>query len=77
MIKILLFGVLTERTGVKEYLLEGNRSLNTIIEEIFSLYPNLKESKFRISVNKFFVTDYSVIVPVNSEVALLPPFSGG
>jgi len=49
---------------------------NELLSSLNSLYPQLKEMKFTISVNRRIVNNNE---PLNadSEVALLPPFSGG
>lgn len=77
MIKILLFGILAEKVGSKELHMEGKKTLGFLLKEIYSSYPSLNDTKHKISVNKNLTSDYAVYIEEGSEVALLPPFSGG
>lgn len=77
MIRILLFGVLAEKAGIKEISMTGSKTLDVLLKEIYSSYPSLSKAKFKISVNKTLISDLTVFIEEGSELALLPPFSGG
>ncbi|MDD4108194.1 MAG: MoaD/ThiS family protein [Prolixibacteraceae bacterium] len=75
-IRIKLFGIAVEKIGKRELnfpLVPDTEKLNTSLIEKF---PILKEIKFSIAVNRRLVNENSPLTE-DSEVALLPPFSGG
>ena len=79
-IKILFFATIRDRAGTKSLDLEI--PVGTTVQGLKDLiardYPNLKQSMqtVLISVNKEYAFDEAVI-PVNAEVAMFPPVSGG
>ena len=75
-LKIKYFGLLTEVTNCQEEYV--NISLNTVKELLDLLYkkhPKLKEKDFQVAQNNSIVILETKLD--NTEIALLPPFSGG
>lgn len=75
-IKILAFGVIAEKIQTTEFYLEGITNTDELFGILYEKYPQLKEIKFAFSVNRNIV-NRNVLLQPESEVALLPPFSGG
>ena len=75
-IKILLFGQLKERLGADFIEIEGVMDSNVLMDKLKSEFPVLSEISFRVAVDKNLVLE-KVVLSEKSEVALLPPFSGG
>jgi len=76
-IQILFFGHLSESIGQKsiEVVSKEGTNIGQLLER-FQLSGFL-ETGSKISINDEFCEDLSVILTDSSEVALLPPFSGG
>ena len=74
-IRVISFGKIAGITGpdVSVKNVTDTDSLRALLEES---YPALKETKYVIAVNKDLVRDNKPL-QAGSEVALLPPFSGG
>ncbi len=76
MIRVLLFGQLTDICGAEQVETELFQDTDTLIENLKEQYPALQTATFTIAVNnkqiqgKHPLQDHDV-------VALLPPFSGG
>ena len=75
-ITVLIFGQLCEFTGSNRVILEGVSSTDEAIAALKNLYPSLGNIKFLVAVGKKMITGNTRLAP-NSEIALLPPFSGG
>lgn len=75
-VRILLFGLLAEYCQSKEIFLTNVTCTNEVQTHLASRYPFLSEMKYFICVNKNII-HRNTIIDSNSEVALLPPFSGG
>ncbi len=75
-IKILLFGQLKERLGSDFIEVDGAVDSDLLIVKLKSEFPVLSEISFRLAVDKNLVSE-KVVLSEKSEVALLPPFSGG
>ncbi len=76
-IHIKAFGMVAEKIGSSELSLEKDASdTRQILEWLFSRYPELNEVKFAIAVDRKIAHDNTPVFP-HSEIALLPPFSGG
>lgn len=75
-IKILLFGQLKERLGADFIEVDGAVDSDLLIVKLKSEFPVLSEISFRLAVDKNLVSE-KVVLSEKSEVALLPPFSGG
>jgi molybdopterin synthase sulfur carrier subunit len=75
-IKIKYFGLLTEITNCQEEYV--NSSLSTVkdlLDMLHKKYPELKDKDFQIAQNNTIVALENKLK--NTEIALLPPFSGG
>jgi sulfur-carrier protein len=75
-INILIFGQLTDITGVGDFMLENIGDTNSLLAYLHAQYPALRHSKFVLAVNKQTVFE-NTILSDNSTIALLPAFSGG
>jgi molybdopterin synthase sulfur carrier subunit len=75
-IKVLAFGMLAEKIQTQSLELEGIPTTDVLKGYLYQQYPELKEVKFSIAVNRKQVTTNTPI-PNEAEIALLPPFSGG
>ncbi|TVP50114.1 MAG: MoaD/ThiS family protein [Mongoliibacter sp.] len=74
--KILAFGKIVELLGKTELELDNMPNTDILLGFLQQQYPELKNMKFSLAVNKKQVTGNTEI-PQGAEVALLPPFSGG
>lgn len=75
-IKIKYFGLLTEITNCQEeYVTDSLRTVNELLDLLYKKYPELKEKDFQVAQNNSIVALETKIN--NTEIALLPPFSGG
>ncbi len=79
-IKILFFATLRDRAGAKSLEIEipEGTTVQGVKDQISRDFPNLKQSmeSVLISINREYAFDEAV-VPVNAEVAMFPPVSGG
>ena len=75
-IKILLFGQLKERLGADFIEVEGAVDSDMLMYKLKREFPVLSDISFRVAVDKNLVSG-KVVLSEKSEVALLPPFSGG
>lgn len=75
-ISIRTFGMIAEKIGSGQIQLSGISSVDELRESLFEQFPDLKNMKFSIAINKQLVSGNAPI-PIDSEIALLPPFSGG
>ena len=75
-IKIKYFGLLTEITNCQEeYVADTFSTVNELLDLLYKKYPKLKEKDFQVAQNNSIVALETKIN--NTEIALLPPFSGG
>lgn len=74
--KIIVFGVLTDIIGKSAFEIEAPKDSETLLQNLFSEYPFLKNYKFQIAVNSEKV-EGNVLLNNNDEIAFLPPYSGG
>ncbi|MFM9056019.1 MAG: MoaD/ThiS family protein [Bacteroidota bacterium] len=74
--KILAFGRLSELIGSAQIDVKGIQTVQELRLELNRQFPLLESEVFAIAVNKHIVTD-EICLENDSEVALLPPFSGG
>ena len=79
-IKLLFFATIRDRAGTKsmEMDIPTDMTIQALKEKLGMDYPNLKESmkSVLITINREYAFDEAV-VPVNAEIALFPPVSGG
>ncbi len=74
-LKIILFGKLADITG-NSISLDYVVNTDALKEILHKNYPALADTKYVIAVNKQVIHS-NTLLNENSEVALLPPFSGG
>lgn len=70
------FGLLAEITQCNEEVIECSKeTISELMEVLFMKYPDLKTKEFQVAQNHEIVPMNTGLT--NSEIALLPPFSGG
>ena len=75
-ITVRYFGLLTDITGKNEERVEFEQStVSQLLESLFHRYPELRSKDFQIAMDHELVEREAFIS--GSEIALLPPFSGG
>lgn len=72
----MIFGQLKDITGKSELTLYDIPDTDTLIQTLQSLYPALTSTKFAIALNKK-VINTNTSLDGDTNIALLPPFSGG
>jgi molybdopterin converting factor subunit 1 len=79
-IKLLFFATIRDRAGTKslEMDIPAEMTILELKERLSSDYPNLKESLHSVlmTINREYAFDEAV-VPLNAEIAMFPPVSGG
>jgi len=79
-VKLLFFATLRERAGTKvmELDIPDDLTIQGLKERLASDNPNLKESlkSVLITINREYAFDEAV-VPLNAEIGMFPPVSGG
>jgi molybdopterin converting factor subunit 1 len=79
-IKLLFFATIRDRAGTKSLELDipVNMTILGLKDKLSSDFPNLKESMSSVlmTINREFAFDDS-IVPINAEIGMFPPVSGG
>lgn len=75
-IKVILFGSLADLAGKSELWFSNCPDTQSVKDKFLEEFPELKNSKFLISVDRKVVKDNLLLQPGN-EVAFLPPFAGG
>ena len=75
-LNILLFGNLVELMSTSTLQLPFVNSSDELKKILFEKYPLLQHKEFAITINQKIIHKDCAILP-NSEIALLPPFSGG
>lgn len=75
-VSIRAFGMIAEKIGSGQIQLTGISSVDELRDSLFEKFPDLKNMKFSIAINKQLASGNAPI-PADSEIALLPPFSGG
>lgn len=75
-LQVLAFGKLAELLGSRLVEIPAYDTVRGVKDHFLSTHPAIGEITFSVAVNQSIVTDDHRIQP-GSEVALLPPFSGG
>ncbi|WKZ38005.1 MAG: MoaD/ThiS family protein [Anaerolineales bacterium] len=79
-IKLLFFATIRDRAGTKflEMDIPVDMTIRGLKDKLSNDYPNLKDSmkSVLITINREYAFDEAV-VPLNAEIALFPPVSGG
>ncbi len=76
MIHIKAFGLVAEKIGTTELTLDHLHDSAVLLDALQVKFPALKSVKFSLAINKKTVSGKQEI-PVDAEIAILPPFSGG
>jgi molybdopterin converting factor small subunit len=74
--KITLFGQLTDITGSSSIAVESVQDTDALVQAVNTLYPAMAGVKYIVAVNKKAVNS-NTIINETSDLAFLPPFSGG
>ena len=70
------FGMLAEITGCHEEIITTNEgAISDFLEVLYNKYPPLRNKEFQVAQNNEITAKNSKIS--DTEIALLPPFSGG
>ncbi|MCE3259179.1 MAG: molybdenum cofactor guanylyltransferase [Bacteroidetes bacterium] len=75
-IKVLLFGLLAEYCGSRNVTLSDVADTDELLKQLGMRFPRLSSMKFTVSVDRRIIHK-NTLLNGESEVALLPPFSGG
>lgn len=75
-IEILSFGKIAEIIENQKIELSGISNTDELKSYLESSFPNLKNIKYNLSLNKDMIRENRHIAN-NDTVALMPPFSGG
>ena len=79
-IKLLFFATIRDRAGTKYMELDvpENMTVQGLKEKLAEEYPNLKESMQSVltTIDREYAFD-DAIIPLNAELAMFPPVSGG
>ena len=79
-VKLLFFATLRDRAGTKSIELDipADLTVQGLKDKISTEYPKLKESmsSVLVTINREYAFDEAVI-PINAELAMFPPVSGG
>jgi molybdopterin converting factor subunit 1 len=79
-VKLLFFASLRDRAGTKSMELDLPEDLTVLglKAKLSTEYPNLKESMSSVltTINREYAFD-DAIIPLNAELAMFPPVSGG
>lgn len=71
-----VFGQLVDIIGNNSFDVVDATNTDELLKLLQSKYPLLKNSKFKIAVNKNIIR-LNTDLQADAEIALLPPFSGG
>ena len=74
--KLKVFGQLTDLIGSNDIEIAHATDTDNLIETLQMKYPALKNFKYKIAVNRNIIQS-STSLNDDTEIALLPPFSGG
>jgi len=74
-LKVIIFGRLVDIAG-NSVTVDEAKDTDSLVNSLNKTYPALVNTKYVIAVNKKIINQNTVL-DTNSEIALLPPFSGG
>ena len=79
-IKLLFFATIRDRAGTKSLELDipTDLTIQGLKDKLSTDYPNLKESmrSVLVTINREYAFN-EAIVPLNAEIGMFPPVSGG
>ena len=71
----MVFGQIAEITGNSNFVIDV-ADTDELINKLNCLYPRLQNAKYAVAVNRQIIRKNTEIIN-GSEIAILPPFSGG
>lgn len=74
--RIKVFGLLVDLLGANEIEIDAVQSTDELIVMLHSNYPSLQSKKYFIAIDKK-MANTSIQLQPSSEIAIMPPFSGG
>lgn len=74
--KIALFGQLTDIAGTSSLVVETVQDTDALVQAVNRRYPSMTGARYTIAVDKKAISANTGINE-NSDLAFLPPFSGG
>ncbi len=75
-IKVKAFGKLAEIIGQEEFYIQKQDKIGSVRQNLILDFIELKDISFQVAMNHKIVSDDSSMEEC-TELALLPPFSGG
>lgn len=75
-IAVHLFGCLIEAVGAQQINIEEVNDLEGLRNKLLQRYPQLQKFSFVTAVDKKIIKG-NVLLNAQTQVALMPPFSGG
>ena len=75
-IHIKVFGQLVDLISSQTLTLPTLKDTDELVQQLHTQYPMLKNATYLIAVDKVLIRENTPI-NLSSEIALLPPFSGG
>jgi molybdopterin synthase sulfur carrier subunit len=75
-VSVLFFGQITDITRCSRMVFNDIADTDQLDERLHAAYPMLKQIKYVVTVDRKIIRE-NVVLLDNTEVALLPPFSGG
>ena len=75
-VNIIAFGQLAEIIGHRPIISQDIADTDALIAELHGLYPFLSDIPYRIAVDKEIISQKTALTN-QSQIALLPPYSGG
>ena len=75
-ITVKLFGSIVDIVQSSVLTLEDVEDVHSLKEKLFLLFPALQKIQFAIALDKKIIHENTIITE-QSDIALLPPFSGG
>ncbi|MEP6465408.1 MAG: MoaD/ThiS family protein [Parafilimonas sp.] len=73
---IKIFGQLIDVIGKENLAFDVVEDTNALIKKLQEMYPPLTNLKYAIAINKKIIQNNTALKQ-DTEIALLPPFSGG
>lgn len=74
--KVLFFGQLTDITGSSSVEMPESADTDALLQALTNKYPALGSAKFVVAVNKKQISENTPLTS-QSNIVLMPPFSGG
>jgi molybdopterin converting factor small subunit len=75
-ISVIAFGQIAEIFGSRSLEIHEVTNTDELRNKIEKSFPKLKDLNYLIAIDRNIINEDTVI-PEHSEIALLPPFSGG